>query len=258
MTLRITLTALAALAVAMPAATQAQTIAALTGDKTIAIVDAKAGKITKTMDIDGIPGPILGIDVRPADGMLYAVSADGTVGTVDTATGKATMKVKLDTTLPAGVKATVDFNPVADRLRIIGSDGTNLRANLADGKVTKDKPLTFAEADANKGGAPMVVAGAYTNSVKDTKETALYDIDAKLGVLVKQAPPNDGVLNTVGSLGVKGDSMAFDIKSDGNGGNAAYLMAGDTLYTVDLTSGKATKAGTVAGAKGIRDIAILQ
>ena len=61
--------------------------------------------------------------------------------TIDPATGKATLKSKLDTALPEGAMATVDFNPAADRLRIIGSDGTNLRANVDDGKVTKDGSL---------------------------------------------------------------------------------------------------------------------
>ena len=30
----------------------------------------------------------------------------------------------------------------------------------------------------HKGEKPNVIAGAYTNSVKGTKETALYDVDA--------------------------------------------------------------------------------
>ena len=64
--------------------------------------------------------------------------------------------------LPAGAMATVDFNPAADRLRIIGSDGTNLRANVDDGKVTKDGQLKFADSDMHKGKTPKVVAGAYT------------------------------------------------------------------------------------------------
>lgn len=55
--------------------------------------------------------------------------------------------------------ATVDFNPVADRLRIIGSNGINLRANVDDGKVTKDGELRFAESDQMKGKTPKVVAG---------------------------------------------------------------------------------------------------
>jgi hypothetical protein len=52
--------------------------------------------------------------------------------------GKATKKSKLETMLPAGTSATVDFNPVADRLRIIGSDGTSLRVNVDDGEAIKD------------------------------------------------------------------------------------------------------------------------
>ena len=35
------------------------------------------------MTITGIGGSVVGIDVRPADGMLYAVISDGSVVTVD-------------------------------------------------------------------------------------------------------------------------------------------------------------------------------
>lgn len=238
---------------------QAETIAALVGDDMIATVDAKAGKVQGMTKIDGLSSKVLGIDVRPADGMLYAVTEDGTVATVDPKTGKATKKATLEMTLPAGVKAVIDFNPVADRLRVMGSDGTNLRANVDDGKVVKDGTLKFAETDANKGASPMVVAGAYTNSMKGAKETGLYNVDAKLGTLVKQAPPNDGVLNTIGSLGVTGKALALDVKSDGNGGNVAYLMAGDALHTVDLATGKVSKARKIDGAASVevRDIAVL-
>lgn len=249
--------ALLAAASAAPSA-NANTVAALIGDNTIAIVDAKNGAVQAMTKIDGLPGKVLGIDVRPADGMLYALAEDGTVATVDPKTGKATMKSKLETTLPGGVKATVDFNPVADRLRVMGSDGSNLRANVDDGKVAKDGTLKFADADANKGKTPMIVAGAYTNSMKGAKETALYNVDGVLGGLTKQAPPNDGVQNTIGMLGVKASSYAMDVMSDGNGGNTAFLMAGKTLYTVDVATGKASAMKDIEGLKGdVRDIAIL-
>ncbi len=239
------------------AAARAETVAALIGDATLAHVDTATGKVAKSVTVTGIAGPILGIDVRPADGMLYAVVSDGSVVTIDPASGKATPKSKLDAMLAAGTVATVDFNPVADRLRIIGSDGTNLRANVDDGKVTKDGQLKFAETDTMKGKAAKVVAGAYTNSMKGAKETALFDIDAS-GTLLKQAPPNDGVLNTVGALGMPGEGIAFDILSDGKGGNQAWAMAGDTLYRVDLATGKGEAAGKIAGLTGaVRDIAIL-
>ncbi|MBX9739052.1 MAG: DUF4394 domain-containing protein [Beijerinckiaceae bacterium] len=248
--------ALLASSAAFAGAAQAQTVAALVGDDTLAMVDVKAAKVTKSVKITGASGKILGIDVRPADGMLYALAADGTVYTVDTA-GKATMKSKLETTLASGVMATVDFNPVADRLRVIGSDGMNLRANVDDGKVTTDGKLNFAEKDMHKGETPMIVAGAYTNSVKGAKETTLFDVDSKIGALIKQAPPNDGVLSAVGKFGVTASSYAFDIVTMGDK-NAGYLMAGDTLYSVSLETGKATSVSKIGGVTGaVRDIAIM-
>jgi hypothetical protein len=66
------------------------------------------------------------------------------------------------------------------------------------------------------------------------------------------------VLNAIGELGVKADSYAFDIASDGNGGNEGWLMGGGTLYKVDLASGKAAEHGKIAGVTGpVKDIAIL-
>ena len=181
--------------------------------------------------------------------MLYGLVDDGTIVTI-AMDGKATMKSKLDTMLPKGVAATVDFNPAADRLRVMGNDGTNLRVNVDDGKVTKDGDHKYADGDMHKGEKPNIVAGAYTNSYKGTKETVLFNIDGTIGGLIKQAPPNDGVLAAIGKLGVKADRAAFDILSDGKGGNSAWLMAGDTLYSVDLATGKASPAVKIEGVSG--------
>ena len=110
------------------------------------------------------------------------------------------------------------------------------------------------------GKTPRVVAGAYTNSFKDTKATALYNIDAATGSLVTQAPPNDGVLNTVGPLGITVNGpVAFNIVSSGPDQNAAWLAMGGALYSVDLKTGKATMAGKIAGLNGtLTDIAWMQ
>lgn len=249
--------AAAAAVVLLPAAAHAATVAALTGDGTLAIVDTTAMKVTRSVTVTGAGGALVGIDVRPADGALYGLLADGTVVTIDWNTGAATRKSKLEKMPAAGSTVTVDFNPVADRLRVIGSDGSNLRANVDDGKVVTDGMLKFADTDASKGKAPKVVAGAYTNSVKGAKETALFDIDATSGALVKQAPPNDGVLGTVGSLGMKVGVVAFDVGPDGKGGDAGWLMADGALYSVDLASGKTTRLGAIAGSPSVRDIAII-
>ena len=255
MKMRTMLAASAALMMTSAAAYSAE-VAALIGNDTIATVDTAAKKATGSVKVTGISGALVGIDVRPADGLLYGVVDDGTVVTI-AKDGKATVKSKLETMLAKGVAATIDFNPVADRLRVMGADGMNLRANVDDGKVTKDGDLKFADADASKGAKPNIVAGAYTNSVKGPKETALFDIDGK-GNLIKQAPPNDGILNTVGSLGIKAGAVAFDISTDASGKNDAWVMAGGTLYSVDLATGKATEAAKITGVSGtVKDIAVL-
>ena len=256
MNIRTILAASAAVLIGSVAA-QAAEVAALSGDNTVSIVDTSKKAVTKTWKIDGVAGKVLGIDVRPADNMLYAVGGDGGIYTVDLKTGKATMKSKLEKNVDAKTMVTVDFNPVADRLRLMSNDGTSLRVNVDDGKVTTDGSHKFAETDMHKGEKPNVVAGAYSNSVKGTKETALYDIDGTIGALLKQAPPNDGVLNAIGKLGVKATTVAFDIWSDGNGKNEAWLMAGDWLHSVDLATGKATPSVQIKGVSGVRDIAIL-
>ena len=246
----------AALLLSSAAANAAQ-VAALIGGDTIAMVDTAQKKATGSVKVTGISGGLVGIDVRPADGLLYGLVEDGTIVTI-AADGKATVKSKLDTMLAKGVAATVDFNPVADRLRVMGADGMNLRANVDDGKVTKDGDHKYADGDMHKGEKPNIVAGAYINSVKGAKETALFNIDGTIGGLIKQAPPNDGVLAAIGKLGIKADSVAFDISSDGAGKNEGWLMAGDTLYSVDLATGKATEFAKIAGVSGkVKDIAIM-
>jgi hypothetical protein len=243
-------------AFAVADAASAQSIVALVGDNTIAMIDPASRKVTASWQVKGA-AKLAGIDVRPADGQLYGVTDTGWIVTIDTKTGAATQKAELSTKLSASATATVDFNPAADRLRLMGSDGTSLRINVDDGKVTVDGSHKFAETDAAKGKTPKVVAGAYSNSFKGTKETTLYNIDATTWTLVRQVPPNDGVLNTIGSLGIKAaEPVAFNIVAKGEGQNEAWLVSGGTLYSVDLASGKATAAGAIANLKGtIRDIA---
>jgi len=178
---------------------------------------------------------------------------------VDAKTGKWSKKSQLSEALPKDATFSVDFNPAADRLRVISSTGMSYRINVEDGKATVDGQLKYAETDKAKGSTPKVTAAAYSNSFKGTKETALYDIDATNAGFLKQAPPNDGILSTIGTLKVKtSGSVAFDIWSDGKGGNTGYLLVDDSLYTVDIATGATTMVGKISGLKGeISDIAIL-
>jgi hypothetical protein len=247
---------LAASSVGASGAEAAGWIIGLVDGKSIVIIDPATRKVTSKVHVKGA-NPLVGIDVRPADGMLYGVAGDGTIVTIDPKSGQATMKSKMSETLKPGVSATVDFNPVADRMRVMGSDGSSLRVNVDDGKATVDGSHKYKDGDANAGKSPNIVAGAYTNSWKGAKATTLYNIDAATGTLVTQAPPNDGVLNTVGSLGMTGSGpVAFNIVSTGEDKNGGWLVAGGTLYSIDLKTGKAAMVGKIEGLSGnLGDIA---
>jgi hypothetical protein len=248
--------ALAASSFVATGAQAAGWIIGLVDGKSIVTIDPASRKVASKVDVKGA-GPLAGIDVRPADGMLYGITTDGTIVTIDVKTGQATMKSKMSEALKSGVTATVDFNPVADRLRVMGSDGTSLRVNVDDGKATVDGSHKYKDGDPNTGKTPKVVAGAYSNSWKGTKATALYNIDATTGALVTQAPPNDGVLNTIGSLGMTVNGpVAFNIVSTGEDKNDAWLVNGGALFSVDLKTGKATMVGKFQGLTGnLGDIA---
>jgi hypothetical protein len=256
-----TLVSIAALAMLASAAgtAQAADVVALMSNDTLAWVDTQSGKVTNKAFVTGVSGRVLGIDVRPSDGKLYGLFEDGTVATIDPRTGLATRVETLKTVPAAGTHVTVDFNPVADAMRIMASDGTNLRTKIAGGAVAEDKPHAFDSGDMHASETPAIIAGAYTNSYKGTEKTALYNIDGTIAGLIRQDPPNDGTLKAVGKLGVALErSVGFDILADGNGGNEAWLMNGATLYSVDLETGKATSVGTISDVgSAVRDIAIL-
>ena len=80
---------------------------------------------------------------------------------------------------------------------------------------------------------------------------------ASAALLLSSAAAN-GVLGAIGKLGIKADTVAFDVWSDGTGKNEAWLMANGTLYSIDLATGKATEAAKITGVSGtVKDIAIM-
>jgi hypothetical protein len=164
---------------------------------------------------------LLGIDFRPANGLLYGIGNLGgsyvlvpnvAMGNV-TATKLANITVADATGAPQpgmpvtlmGTTFGVDFNPVPDRLRVISDAGQNLRINVITGATNVDTALT----------PTGVFAGAaYTNNdvgVAATN-TVLYTINSMTDQLNIQSPPNNGNQVAVGATGVDaGPSLAFDI-----------------------------------------------
>lgn len=238
-------------------AASATDLLALSADGKLFKVDVASLKITDTLTVNGA-SDLRGLDVRPANGQLYLLAGTDQLYTLDASSGAAKPAAKLQTALAGRSQAVVDFNPVADRLRLLGADGTSLRVNVETGEVAVDGSLAYATDSPHAGKPPKVVAGAYTNAYAGTQSTALYTIDLGSGSLMLQNPPNDGVQQLVGKVADGLQGAALDIASDGKGGNTAYLLTGKTLHTLDLASGKPTKLGDVAGLpEGIIDIAVL-
>jgi hypothetical protein len=200
---------------------------------------------------------LLGIDVRPATGELYAVGSSSQLYEIDPVTGNAEARgAKLSPGL-VGDSAGVDFNPTVDRLRINTNAGQNLRVNPDTGETIVDGSLAYAPGDRPSGA--RVVASAYTNSFDGATSTELFNFDADANNLTLQSPPNDGVQNTVGASGVDVvDNAGFDISSDGMALAALSSGGPSSLYMVDTETGEATRVGPVGDYRYLKGIAISQ
>ena len=219
---------------------------ALTDSNTLVSFPTDSPGDATLIEVTGVDGFLLGIDTRPANGLIYSIDTSNNIYTIDPDSGEATYVSTLDTPFEGGTISGFDFNPAADRLRLVGDNDQDFRINVETGGVTVDGDLAFAEGDINEGVNPNVTAAAYTNAFDGTESTQLYDIDTLLNDLVLQSPPNDGTLVTVGDLGFDIDTLGgFDIVSSPDGGNAAFAVSNSTLYTIDLNSGAASSVGEI-------------
>lgn len=209
--------------------------------------------------LTGADTALIGIDYRVQNGLLYGVGNGGGVYRFETpgstvATFVNQLTVPLD---PAATAFGVDFNPAADRLRIVSDTGQDLRHDVNPGGATiVDGTLNYIEGTPP---APVtalgITAAAYTNNDLDPSTgTTLFDVDGARDQVVLQSPPNGGVLAATGKLGVDASGpIGFDVYStlrDGvtirNAGFAAIPVDGATsFYRVDLLTGAAVRIGAL-------------
>jgi hypothetical protein len=221
---------------------------------------ATPGTIGSSVAISGLQTgeTLLGIDRRPANGLLYGLGSTSRVYTIDTTTGLATA-VGATPFAPAlsGTAFGFDFNPVPDRIRVVSTDTSDFRLNPNVGTLAgTDTPLSYAAGDSGAGLTPRVVGSAYTNNFDGTAVTTLFGIDSNRDVLVMQGgpdgtpSPNGGVLTTIGAgLGFNtSDLVGFDIS--GTSGVAFASLTPPTggasqLFTINLATGTASLVGTI-------------
>ena len=219
--------------------------------------------------VSGLKGDskLVGIDYRVQNNTLYGVGDKGGIYTIREIGAKATKVSQLSVALQ-GSSFGVDFNPAANRLRVISDTGQNLRHNIDDpagapaaGTTAADGTLTNPPVPPATTGATAtgVTGAAYTNNDLDaTTATTLFDLDTAQDQVSIQSPANAGNLAPTGKTGVDVPrESGFDIYSSASSGtNSGYAVTGSSLLRVSLLTGKATATGGFPKGRQVVDLAI--
>ena len=245
---------------AAPAATPSLRAFGISGDGTLmaTFTTDRPQVLDWVREVVGLRGDarLVGIDFRVQDGLMYGVGDKGGIYTIKTPSttpdNVVVTKVSQLQYPLHGANFGVDFNPAADRLRVISDNGQNLRHNLNDHSTIQDLNLTTPPAEGTTKG---VSAAAYTNNdLNAATATTLIDINTTSDQVVLQSPANNGTLAPTGSLGIDaGINAGMDIYSTLSGGktvdNAAFAAltppgaSTPSLYSVNVFTGQATSIG---------------
>lgn len=212
---------------------------------------ARPTKIKTEVRVTGLgtDESLVQLEYRPANELFYGLSNQRRLYTVDPKTGATTRVNATAFTSETLVGPVIDFNPVADRLRVIASE-QNLRVNPNDGTLAgTDTDVFFDSNDVNDNRIPQLAALAYDRNGRGATVTTLFALDVTTNSLVRVGSrdgspdaPNSGKLFTVAVLSVSFTSNAgFDIEPDGDTAYAALAPSGTgaSLYRIDLKGGNA-------------------
>jgi hypothetical protein len=229
---------------------------------------------------------LVGFDLRPSTGQLYALGIDAANdrGTVYLLEPQSPAGAAIAT--PVGLPGRIayfdadgvavdlsdlpvafDFNPAADRIRIVDASGLNARANPNDGApVDGDTNVALVNPDgpvqAELG--TQIVGTAYASNVTGPAFTTQYTLDQTFARLFIQNPPNSGTQSMPRALTISGSPFVFmgDTGFDIPPGptstaanapvrGAGYFTADNpsavpTLYEVGLSDGVVVSRGAIA------------
>ncbi len=250
-----------AVSLAAPAAADAafpvSLVVVLSDDTLYGFEGGQLAAPTSSVAVQGLTAgdTLVGIDVRPQNGFLYGLARNPAAGTIrlyslSVRTGQATpLGVPIATT---GTTFGVDFDPTADRLRIVTDTGRNLRLDPNTGA------LVATDADIN---GATVGATAYTNNQPGATVTTQYTLSAAGDQLFIQSPPNGGTQTL--PLPVKArdgnasdfaggfdippgvDAPANNQPATGTGLAALRFRGIYRLYEIDLASGVLSLVGAI-------------
>jgi hypothetical protein len=231
----------------------------LTTDNMIYVLTPGANRPIRLTRVTNIDGNLIGLDFRPADRSgvtVYGVTDSGNLYLINLAgaqLGVATFLSNLSPRFAAGVQSLMDFNPVVNALRLIGSNDQNFAVvNSSGGNLNMtavQTAITYARSDVNAGVDPNLSGGAYTNNFPGAPNTLFYAIDYDLDTFVTISTRNatgssntgGGVLQTIGQIvDPSGAPLNFnptadiDIYTDANGVNTLVGLNNERIFTIDL------------------------
>lgn len=195
---------------------------------------------------------VIGIDFRPVDGKLYGITDKGNLYLIGR-NGRTSLVSNLSPVFNGGVQSLMDFNPVVDAIRLIGSNDQNLaivKNQLGVLSVTAQQTaITYAPGDVNQLVDPNLVGGAYTNNVNGATTTLFYGLDFATDSFVTILPgangssaTGGGQLTTIGRLvDASGNVLNISPTADLdiltlNGKDYLVGISGNTLFSVDLAN----------------------
>jgi len=238
--------------------------------------------IRDRMHITGVTSgqAIIAIDYRPADMNLYGLGYNaGTkqyqLYNINTTTGMATA-VNTASTLNLGSGGNVgfDFDPVTDRIHVMGSNGLNIVLNSNGSVVANNSGAQYASNDINAGTSSDVSAVAHTNNYNGAGSSQAIGIDMATGALVNITSGTSTTLQTLSSItgllsynGATSNNGTLDFYFDaGTNSNTGYMVsnvAGNDngtsnygeFYEVNGNNYNPTPGGSVGPGVPLRDIA---
>lgn len=240
---------------------QAETAYGITTTGALVTFDtANPNAVTTIGPVTGVSsGHLLrGVDFRPANGLLYAMSTVTGAGTaqlytIDLATAAATpVGAGLTLTGNTSTRVSLDFNPVVNALRVVTGGGQSYRVNANTGSlIAQDTSII----DVGSGATPLISGIAYTNNVVGATTTTLYAYDfladnlGRIGGLNGPPSPNGGAFTVIGNSGiVTGDAgLGFDISGatgmayvsvDDFNGSAGFAAE---FFSINLATGTLTQ-----------------
>jgi hypothetical protein len=250
-----------------PAAVRAVTLLGLTDSNRLVLFDStEPEKVVGALEVTGLQQgeQLLGVDIRPTTGQLYAVGSTSRLYVINTLTGAArqvgtgAFAPALNVSAAGGFEIGVTFDPSQDRIRVV-SNGQSLRLDPDSATVVAlDGPLVNASPGSDFGRVPAVTGVAQDSAT-------LYGIDWKTNRLVtigsrggQPVSPDTGQVFGVGPLFVTAggfadssvrlnDKVGFDIAGPGVA-YASLTRAGADyggLYFIDLKTGESYEIGPV-------------